>query len=128
LASDNEVVEVVDEDNRLVDVAPRRVVRAHNLVHRTITVACRNGAGEAMVRRRTRSKDIYPGVYDVLVGGVVRAEESYEQAAVREPGEELGIVGVTPSFLFLHRYLGPLKRCWIAAYEIGWWTFGRRAT
>ncbi|MGP3920884.1 NUDIX domain-containing protein [Nonomuraea sp. 10N515B] len=41
----------------------------------------------------------FPGYYDVMVGGAVGVGESYEEAAVRELAEELG-VRVPVRFLF----------------------------
>ncbi|MBF8185516.1 NUDIX domain-containing protein [Nonomuraea sp. K274] len=41
----------------------------------------------------------FPDYYDVMVGGAVDVGESYEEAAVREPAEELG-VRVPVRFLF----------------------------
>jgi beta-glucosidase len=43
------------------------------------------------VHQRTPTKDVYPGYWDVTVGGVVAAGEGYEDAARRELREELGI-------------------------------------
>ena len=40
-----------------------------------------------------RAKDVYPSYYDVAVGGVVGAGESYDDGAQRELAEELGITG-----------------------------------
>ena len=59
------------------------------------------------MHRRTDTKDVFPGEYDMFVGGVVSAGESYDDSALREIGEELGIVGPTPEFMFMHRYEGP---------------------
>jgi len=114
-----EFVDVVDEHNSVVDVAAREMVRRRNLLHRTIAVVCRNGTGQILTHRRSRTKDVYASFYDMLVGGVVMAGESYDEAASREVAEEFGI-RAEPDFLFLHLYNGPLKRCWIAAYEVEW--------
>ncbi len=72
------------------------------------------------MHRRTESKDVYPGAYDVCVGGVVAAGESYEETARRELAEELGIERVEPLFLFIHRYTGPRKQCLIGVYNVEW--------
>ena len=47
---------------------------------------------------------MYPGHYDVAIGGVVGAGESYAEAAVRELHEELGIAANAPEPLFAIRY------------------------
>jgi 8-oxo-dGTP pyrophosphatase MutT (NUDIX family) len=59
-------------------------------------------------------------MYDMFVGGVVGSGESYAAAARREVGEELGIEGPIPEYLFTHLYLGSLNRSWIQVYRTVW--------
>lgn len=88
---DEEWVDVVDDDDRVVDRATRAEMRRRNLPHRAVYVFVRNSRGELFVHRRTLTKDIYPGYCDVSVGGVVAAGEDYDAAAARELAEELGV-------------------------------------
>jgi len=115
-----ELVDVVDEDNRVVATVTRREVRARELLHRCTYILVRNTAGEILVHRRTDTKDIHPGAYDVFAGGVCAAGESYDDCARREVAEELGVVGVDLRFLFRHRYRGPGGQAWGAVYEVRW--------
>ena len=115
-----EVVDLVDESNRVIGKATRREVRAKNLLHRGVGIICTNSRGQVYVHRRTRTKDIFPGMYDMFVGGVVASGESAAQAARREILEELGIDGPEPRHLFNHLYLGPRNRAWVAVYEVQW--------
>ncbi|MCY1557609.1 putative Nudix hydrolase YfcD [compost metagenome] len=46
------------------------------------------------MHRRTLSKALYPGYWDVAAGGMVLVSESYAESAARELQEELGIGGV----------------------------------
>jgi isopentenyldiphosphate isomerase len=110
-----EIVDLVDEEDEVIGHAPRREVRAGNLLHREVAAIVRNAQGEIYVHRRTESKDVFPGMYDMFVAGVVKSGESYEDAVRRELGEELGIEGVEPAFLFKSRY---------ADWDINWWTCG----
>jgi 8-oxo-dGTP pyrophosphatase MutT (NUDIX family) len=45
------------------------------------------------VHRRSDDKDLWPGRWDVCVGGVVGAGEGWDDAARRELAEEVGIDG-----------------------------------
>ncbi|MDD9934192.1 MAG: NUDIX domain-containing protein [Myxococcales bacterium] len=116
----DERVDVVDAEDRVVRQAGRAEVRAQNLLHRTVSILCCNPPGQIYVQRRTRTKDLFPGLYDMFVGGVVGAGESYDEAAVREIGEELGIHGPEPEYLFHYCYEGPETRNHTAAYRVVW--------
>lgn len=94
MGSAQELVAIVDRDNRVIGSAPRHEMRAQNLIHRATYILVFNQRGELFVQLRTMSKDLYPGYYDVATGGVVLAGESYEESAARELAEELGVTGV----------------------------------
>src|SRR5258708_2282073 len=98
----DEIVAIVDENNNVTGAVTRREMRAKGLAHRASYVAIFNSRGELFVQRRTMTKDVYPGLFDPVAGGVVQAGESYEQSAVRELAEEMGIEGVAiePQFDF----------------------------
>jgi 8-oxo-dGTP pyrophosphatase MutT (NUDIX family) len=103
----------------VVGTVSRRELRARNLLHRCTYVFVRNAAGELYVHRRTTTKDVYPGSYDVCAGGVNAAGESFDACAARELREELG-VGATPTFRFRHRYSGPSGQAWGGVYDVVW--------
>lgn len=90
----DELVDVVDEHDVVVGTVTRRQVRAERLRHRSVAVAVIHPDGRLLVHRRSEAKDIWPGRWDLAVGGVVGAGESYAGAARREAEEEVGIVGV----------------------------------
>lgn len=90
----DEKVAIVDENNRVTGSAPRHEMRAKGLIHRATYILVFNGRGEIFVQERTKTKDIYPGYFDVATGGVVLTGESYEESAGRELAEEIGATGV----------------------------------
>ncbi|MGD2272028.1 MAG: NUDIX hydrolase YfcD [Desulfobacterales bacterium] len=112
-----EIVAIVDENNHLIGSAPRSEMRAKGLPHRAAYILVFNSNGRLYVQKRTPSKDIYPGYYDVAAGGVVAAGEAYEESARRELEEEMGIrdVSLTHLFDFFHRDAG--NRVWGRAYS-----------
>jgi len=115
-----ELVDLVDPEDRLVGRALRPDVRRLNLLHRGVGILCRNPRGEVYVHRRTPTKDVFPHLYDMFVGGVVASGETYLQAATREVAEELGITGVPLEFLFAHLYQGPHNRAWVHVFQVCW--------
>jgi 8-oxo-dGTP pyrophosphatase MutT (NUDIX family) len=116
----DELLDVVDEQDRVIGQATRRAVRRRRLLHRFSSVLCWDGAGRVYVHRRTDDKDVYPGMYDMTAGGVLAAGETYLEAARRELAEELGVVGPEPRFLFRHRYRGEENPSWSALFEVTW--------
>ena len=48
-------------------------------------------AGDVLVHRRAGWKDLWPGYWDLAVGGVVGVGEPWPAAARRELAEELGV-------------------------------------
>ena len=91
LNAGDELVDVVDEFDQVVQVVPRRVMRADRLRHRAVFIAVVDGAGRLLVHRRSPHKDVWPSWCDIAVGGVVGAGENYIDAAHRELAEEIGV-------------------------------------
>lgn len=108
----NEIITIVDRHNRVIGTAPRRVMRQENLIHRASYILVFNSSGEIFIQRRSMSKDIYPGYWDLAAGGVVLANESYQESAIRELEEELGISGVPLSYHFDYFFKDTGNRVW----------------
>ncbi|HXJ36650.1 MAG TPA: NUDIX domain-containing protein [Candidatus Eisenbacteria bacterium] len=86
-----ELVDVVDDAGRTTGQVTRREMRARRLPHRSTYVLVFDRDGNLFVHLRTAAKDVYPSHWDVCVGGVVAAGESFDDGAARELVEELGI-------------------------------------
>src|SRR5512132_824436 len=108
----DEIVAIVDEHNNVVGAALRREMRAKRLTHRSTYILVYNSQCELYVQKRTLTKDVFPGYYDVAAGGVVLAGESYEQGAVRELAEEMGIRDVPLTWLFDFYFADERTRVW----------------
>lgn len=113
----DEVVVIVDEHNHIVGAVPRREMRAKRLRHRSTYILVFNSRGELYVQKRTLTKDVFPGYYDVAAGGVVLAGETYEQGAERELEEEMGIRGVPLHRLFDFYFEDEHTRLWGCAFS-----------
>jgi isopentenyldiphosphate isomerase len=107
-----EIVEIVDRDNNSIGAVSRRIMRQQCLIHRASYILVFNRSGELFLQKRTMSKDIYPGFWDLAAGGVVLAGESYEESAKRELREELGVAGVQLRRLFDQYYEDENNKVW----------------
>ncbi|OZM72967.1 NUDIX hydrolase [Amycolatopsis antarctica] len=117
----DESVARYDEAGRVIGSARRADVRAHGLWHASGVVLVRSvDGGSVYLHRRSPDKDVFPGTYDCWAGGVVAAGEDPADCARRELGEELGIHGVTPVFLYTLTFDEPPVRCHNHAYEVRW--------
>ena len=116
--SADELLDIVDERDRVVGQAPRAAAYAGRLRHRCVFVLVRDAGGKVFVHRRTADKLVFPSRYDMFVGGVVGAGESYDAAALREAEEELGVSGLpAPEPLFTFLYETPEHTWWSAVYQ-----------
>ncbi|WP_310600395.1 NUDIX hydrolase YfcD [Desulfobulbus sp.] len=107
-----ELVEIVDRDNTPIGAVTRRIMRQQNLIHRASYVLVFNRQGQLFIQKRTLTKDIYPGYWDLAAGGVVQAGESYLESAQRELREELGLAGVKLAQLFDQYFEEEGNRVW----------------
>jgi isopentenyl-diphosphate delta-isomerase type 1 len=86
-----EILEVVDEDNRVTGRTTRSRIHREQLRHRAVHIFLFNSRGELFLQKRAAQKDEFPGYYDSSAAGHVDPQESYADAAARELEEELGI-------------------------------------
>ncbi len=99
----HELVDVLDDAGRTIGAVTRAEMRRKRLPHRCVYLLVQNRAGWLFIHQRTATKDIFPLYWDVTVGGVLAAGESFDEGILREAVEELG-VEVQPEPLFSFRY------------------------
>ncbi|HEY3762854.1 MAG TPA: NUDIX domain-containing protein [Verrucomicrobiae bacterium] len=96
-----DIFDIVNEHDEVIGAKPRSVVHAQGLLHRAVHVFVFNSRGEIFLQKRSMNKDRQPGVWDSSCSGHVDSGEAYDQTAVRELGEEIGLVlKSTPEKLF----------------------------
>src|ERR1017187_10621898 len=86
-----EIFDVVNECDEVIDRKPRSEVHARGLLHRAIHVLVFNSRGEIFLQKRSMKKDRQPGVWDSSSSGHVDSGENYDETAVRELREEIGL-------------------------------------
>ncbi|WP_345572484.1 NUDIX hydrolase [Nonomuraea rosea] len=111
-----ELVERVDERDRVLGVVDRAEAERRRWMHRIATTICRDPLRRILVLRRAEQHTRFPGHYDVMVGGAVDVGESYEDAAARELSEELG-AGVPVRFMFTFLCRDGVSPVWFGVHE-----------
>lgn len=114
----DELVDVIDDAGRTIGVVTRREMRARGLPHRCVYILAFNNRGDLFIHLRTDCKDVYPSHWDVAIGGVLTAGESFETGARREVQEELGITDFTLTELFPFRYTDDRTAVQAMAYRL----------
>ncbi|MBW2969784.1 NUDIX domain-containing protein [Candidatus Woesearchaeota archaeon] len=86
-----EVLDVVDENDKVVGSASVVDIYEKRLNHRIAHVLIFNDKGELLLQMRSAKKRFCPGHWVTSAGGHVKKGESYEEAAKRELLEEIGV-------------------------------------
>jgi 16S rRNA (adenine1518-N6/adenine1519-N6)-dimethyltransferase len=87
-------IQIVDENNNPVGSATKQKAWRDGLIHRVVRISILDRAGRLLIQKRSSKKELFPGRWDNSAAGHVDAGETYEQAALRELNEELGLKGI----------------------------------
>ncbi len=86
----DELIDVVDKNDRVLGTATKGFCHAKGLWHRSVAILIRNKAGDIVTQIRAKGK-LGAGLLDNSASGHIPTGESYRTAAMRELREELGI-------------------------------------
>lgn len=87
-----EILPVVNKKDEIIDEVSREICHIKKLRHRAVHIFIFNPKGEILLQKRSKDKEEYPGYYEASVSGHVLQDESYEEAAIREIEEEIGLL------------------------------------
>ncbi len=122
-STDTDVFDIVNADDVVVGQLTRGEVHRRRLFHRAVHILVFNSAGEVFIQRRSRFKDTCPLQWTTSCSGHVDAGEGYDEAAVRELGEELGIQIASAAdleFLYKHSPCRETGQEFIRVYKLTW--------
>ena len=87
-----ELFYLVDKDDKVLGSISRREAHSDSTkIHRAVYVVATNSKNQLLLQHRSKHKDMFPGYWTVSASGHVTYGETYEEAAVRELKEELGV-------------------------------------
>jgi isopentenyldiphosphate isomerase len=114
----DELLDIVDDNDRVLGQETRVVVHQRGLQHRGVHVFLVTPQGKLLVQQRSRQRETYPLALDCSVSEHVKAGEEYPAAATRGLAEELGLrqTGIHPLLKFKMDY-GPNDREICQLYE-----------
>ena len=77
-----EILSIVDQKDHVIGSEIRSAVEQQALMHRVARVIVKNSKHQLLIQKRTASKRMYPGHWDIGVAGCVQKNEAYETAAL----------------------------------------------
>lgn len=89
--SKQEIIDVLNDGGEVIDTISREEAERDNRITENVLIFVFNSKGEVWVQLRPKTKNHYPGVWDISACGGVMREETHEQAAKRETKEEMGL-------------------------------------
>src|SRR4030042_2516072 len=82
----------VDEHNNVIGSISRgEAHEKQGVFYRTIYVLVKDENDKVLTQQRSATKDLYPNCWDLSVGGHVNFGKTFEETAVRELDEEIGL-------------------------------------
>ena len=91
----DEIFEIFDRQGRLLGTALRSQAHRQGLWHKAVNVFLCDAANRLWLQRRSLTKDVCGGAWDLTVAEHLKPGETYLAAAERGLAEELGVTGVT---------------------------------
>lgn len=85
------LLDIISEDDRVIGQALRSEIHAKGLLHREIHIWFVTPDKRVIFQKRSMTKDSYPGLLTVAVGGHVEGGDSWETALLTETLEETGL-------------------------------------
>jgi len=87
-----ELFYLVDDYDKVLGSVKRAVAhQSKTIKHRSIFILLFNHKNEVLMQKRSKIKDSFPNFWTVSVSGHVGYGQSYDEAALRELEEELGL-------------------------------------
>jgi len=101
----SEMFDVVDEKGQPTGrIVSRQKAHEQGIRHRTAhiwIVREVEGRRQVLLQKRSAQKDSFPGMYDTSSAGHIRAGDEPRESALRELGEELGIMASADQLTFV---------------------------
>ncbi len=67
----------------------KTTIKKQGIWHHTVHIWMLNENNQLLLQKRAANKSLYPGLWDISVGGHIRSGETKESAAIREIAEEI---------------------------------------
>lgn len=86
-----QLIDIVNDKNEVIGKVTEDELYHKKLAHRIVHVLVFDSKGKMALQLRSKTKSFCPGYWSTTVGGRVQSGESYQEAAIREMKEEIGV-------------------------------------
>ncbi|HXX54008.1 MAG TPA: NUDIX domain-containing protein [Thermodesulfovibrionales bacterium] len=118
MENSEEQIEIVNQNGEVIGLAPRGEVHSNpSLMHRVVHVLLFDPGGRLLLQKRSRAKDVAPGMWDTSVGGHVGIGEELSSSVARELDEELGISECELAYLYSYIHRGRNETELVSTYR-----------
>ena len=115
MTTDEEIFDIVNERDEVIGREKRKLVHQLGYKHRAEHVLVYNSRGKVFLQKRSIHKDTFPGAWDSSSSGHLDSGEDYDQCAIRELREEIGLIITSPP-----RRLFKVAACLETGQEFVW--------
>ena len=94
---------IVNDKDEIIGEETRENIHTNGFLHREIHVYFITPNKEIVFQHRAKDKDTFPDLLDATVGGHVEIGLSYEETAIKEAGEETGVLINNSDLIFINK-------------------------
>jgi 8-oxo-dGTP pyrophosphatase MutT (NUDIX family) len=89
--AEKEIIDIFDEDGKVIGSISRDKAERDNLITENVLIFVFTKDGKVWAQLRPKTKNHYPGLWDISACGGIISGEKPDEAAVREAYEETGL-------------------------------------
>lgn len=106
-----ELLPLVDENDVIIGNINRSAAHKNpQFIHRIVAILIYKPTSELLIHKRSMTKDVLPGCWDLSAAGHVGYGEDYLKAAMHELKEEIGITATKKDLTHIRKFL--IKSPW----------------
>lgn len=91
MGKDGKKLNIVNEKGEIIGEESRERIHKEGLLHREVHVWLYTPKREIIFQHRAKNKDTFPDLLDATAGGHVEINDSYDETAIKEIEEEIGL-------------------------------------
>lgn len=88
----DELIDIINDDLSFVKTCLKSKAHKYGWLHASVHIWFYTNNGQVLVQKRSKTKTVFPNLWDVSVAGHIGSGEKSVTAAIREINEEIGLI------------------------------------